>query len=177
MNWLNEPTTWHKEGSTITATAAPKSDFWRRTQYGFIADNGHLYGQAASGDCIIEATINTEYLAQYDHAGLMLRLDEETWIKCGSEHVDGRDLVGAVVTRGYSDWSVTPLPQEHGPLRLRLAREGGTITFSWALGQDDWTVGRIAHLGEGPAIAGIMLASPQGEGFTASFTDLSITCT
>jgi len=37
MEWLNEPPSWHAQGDTLTVTAGPKTDFWRKTHYGFIS--------------------------------------------------------------------------------------------------------------------------------------------
>ncbi|MCB0057672.1 MAG: DUF1349 domain-containing protein, partial [Caldilineaceae bacterium] len=42
MQWLSEPRTWEIDGDTIRVTADAGSDFWRKTHYGFIRDNGHV---------------------------------------------------------------------------------------------------------------------------------------
>ncbi len=125
MEWLNEPPTWNIQGDTLTVRAGPKTDFWRTTHYGFIRDNGHCYYQPVAGDFVAEVCFSGRYAALYDQAGLMLRADERTWLKCGIEYVNGMQHVSAVVTREFSDWSVIPLA--HNPLAiwLRAARAGG----------------------------------------------------
>ena len=49
MHWFNEPVIWAANGDTLTVTADPGTDFWRKTHYGFIRDNGHFYFQEAPG--------------------------------------------------------------------------------------------------------------------------------
>ena len=110
MHWYNEPAVWAANGDTFTVTAEHDTDFWRKTHYGFIRDNGHFYYQEVSGDFRCEVKVSGGYAALYDQAGLMVRLDAETWLKCGIEFVEGVQYVSAVVTRDFSDWSVVALP-------------------------------------------------------------------
>ena len=49
MHWYNEPAVWAVNGGTITVTADHDTDFWRKTHYGFIRDNGHFYYQEVAG--------------------------------------------------------------------------------------------------------------------------------
>jgi hypothetical protein len=105
MEWYNEPPFWQLQGDTLTITSEPKTDFWRKTHYGFIRDNGHFYHQQIQGDFTVEVKVTGQYAALYDQAGLMVRLDEANWLKCGIEFVDNVQQVSAVVTRDYSDHS------------------------------------------------------------------------
>ena len=89
-----------------------KTDFWRETFYGFIRDSGHAFLRGVSGDFTASVTVLGDYEALYDQAGLLLRLDEEHWIKAGIEFTDGLMHFSVVVTSGVSDWSVIPLPTQ-----------------------------------------------------------------
>ena len=124
---------WAADGDTITVTAEPDTDFWRKTHYGFIRDNGHFYYQEVAGDFRCEVKVSGGYAALYDQAGLMVRLDDETWLKCGIEFVEGVRYVSAVVTRDFSDWSVVALPGSPAALWLRVVRTGPAIEISYAL--------------------------------------------
>lgn len=42
--WLNEPTRWHVDHTGLTLTTDEKTDFWRKTYYGFTRDSGHFLG-------------------------------------------------------------------------------------------------------------------------------------
>ena len=133
MHWYNEPAVWAANDDTITVTAEHDTDFWRKTHYGFIRDNGHFYYQEVAGDFRCEVKVSGGYAALYDQAGLMVRLDETTWLKCGIEFVEGVQYVSAVVTRDFSDWSVVALPGSPAALWLRVVRTGPAIEISYAL--------------------------------------------
>ena len=178
MQWYNEPNNWTVEDETIIVTADPKTDFWRKTHYDFIRDNGHFYYQSFPGDFTAEVKVKGEYATLYDQAGLMARVDEANWLKCGIEFVDGLQYVSAVVTRDYSDWSVVPLPQNPPALWLRLHRTGSTLEVSYSLDGQQYTMLRVTHLPLAETLqVGPMCAAPEGEGFTTRFEGFSVTST
>ena len=137
-------------------------------------ENGHLYAQPVDGDVTAEVRVSGRYRDQYDHAGLMLRLDETNWIKCSVELVDGVPHAAVAVTRDYSDWSIVPLPPSLPALWLRLARRGNLVEVFESRDGLAWTLLRHAHFPAGRALVGPMLNAPEGEGFTATFEELSI---
>jgi regulation of enolase protein 1 (concanavalin A-like superfamily) len=113
----------------------------------------------------------------YDQSGLMVRVDERTWVKTGIEFTDGVPHVSAVVTRDRSDWSVVALPEYDGSLRLRLTRHGDAVRIQFRRGADDagWQMLRLAYLPIGAScLVGVMCCSPERSGFTARFTDFSV---
>jgi regulation of enolase protein 1 (concanavalin A-like superfamily) len=162
MEWHNEPPAWQVRGDTLAVTAAPRTDFWRTTHYGFIRDSGHFYARRVSGDFVAEVKVSGAYRDQYDQAGLMVRLDAAHWLKCGIEFVDGVQQVSAVVTREYSDWSVVPLPEPPPALWLRVSRRGYALL-------------RLAYLPPAEAVrVGPMCASPEGNGVTVAFEGFTV---
>ncbi len=175
MQWHNEPPAWQAQGDRVTVTTGPKTDFWRKTHYGFIRDNGHFYYRQVQGDFRLEVTVRGQYTALYDQAGVMVRRDEATWLKTGIEYVDGAQHVSAVVTRDFSDWSVVPLPQNPPALWLRLTRQAEAIEIHYALDGEHYTLLRLLYFPPSEAVeAGLMCASPEGEGFTVTFEGLAI---
>ena len=178
MQWLNEPATWKDQNDVLTVHTAPKSDFWRKTHYGFVRDNGHFYSQTVTGDFIAEVKVSGNYHDLYDHAGLMVRLDEATWIKCGIEFFEGSQHVSAVVTRDYSDWSVIPASQNPPGLWLRVTRHGESIEIKYSFDGQSYMLLRQAHLTDAPTLSvGPMCASPEGNGFDATFEAFSVRTT
>ncbi|UCC62856.1 MAG: DUF1349 domain-containing protein [Anaerolineae bacterium] len=170
MEWYNEPRDWAIQDDAITVTSEAKTDFWRKTHYGFIRDNGHFYYQRTTGDLITEVKVSGAYADLYDQAGLMVWVDEANWMKCGIEFVGGIQHVSAVVTRDYSDWSVVPLPQNPPALWLRVTRQGTTIEVHYSLDGARYTMLRTAHLPSAETTrVGLMCASPQGSGFPVTF--------
>jgi regulation of enolase protein 1 (concanavalin A-like superfamily) len=175
MQWLNEPPHWTDDGRVITATTGERTDFWRLTHYGFIRDTGHLYHRAVRGDFTAEVEFAGRYEAQYDQAGLMLRVDAETWLKCGVEYVDGAQHLSAVVTRGHSDWSVVPLDRSPDRVRLRLERRADALEVSFSTDGSRFTMLRLAHLPMGDEVrVGVMCASPERAGFQARFEGFAV---
>ena len=175
MQWYNEPPMWTTQGDTITVVTGPKTDFWRKTHYGFIRDNGHFYFETVSGDFVAEVKVTGAYAALYDQAGLMLRVDETTWMKCGIEFVEEVQQASVVVTRDYSDWSVLPLVPAPPAFWIRVRRTGGAIEVQYSPDGREYSLLRVAHLSEAqPLQVGLMCASPQGNGFPVSFESFAI---
>src|SRR5262245_65587217 len=99
FTWLNEPASWSFENGTLSVFTDERTDFWRKTFYGFERDSGHAWLCPVSGDFTASAVVVGKYEHLYDQAGLMLRLDERNWIKTGIEFTDGLMHFSVVVTR------------------------------------------------------------------------------
>jgi regulation of enolase protein 1 (concanavalin A-like superfamily) len=172
MKWLNEPSAWKFENGVLLLRTDPKTDFWRKTHYGFVRDSGHFFFEPVSGDFEATITVRGAYRELYDQAGLMVRADPTTWLKTGIEFVEGVQYASAVVTRDYSDWSVVPLAVEPSQLKLRVKRTGGAIVIEYAVGEAEFKMLRTAFLSEAPELqVGPMAATPEGSGFDVRFTD------
>jgi regulation of enolase protein 1 (concanavalin A-like superfamily) len=91
FQWFCPPKEYSQQDKEIKVKTLPDSDFWRKTHYGFIRDNGHFYHLTENLNCNFEASVSFKglYKDLYDQAGLMLRKDEITWLKCGIEYVHG----------------------------------------------------------------------------------------
>jgi uncharacterized protein len=176
-HWYNEPPQWNEENGVISVTSAPKTDFWRKTHYGFIRDNGHFYARAVEGNFVAQVKIVGQYNALYDQAGLMIRLDETTWMKCGVELVNGVQQASVVVTRDFSDWSVIPMPQNPPAFWLQVTRINEAFEVRYSLDGQSYQMMRHCYLTEEPSLeVGIMTCTPDGdEGFSTEFSEFSIT--
>ena len=175
MEWYNEPPVWKVEGDAIHITSDQKTDFWRQTHYGFIRDNGHFFYQKIKGDFIVEVKVSGEYQELYDQAGIMVRLDEANWLKCGIEFVEGVQQVSAVVTRDYSDWSDVPLPNNPASLWVRVTRRSTAVEVQYSLDGEQYTMLRLAYLTPVETVSvGVMCASPEGNGFPMTFEGFKI---
>ena len=172
--WLNEPLKWSTD--PLTVHADPDSDFWRLTGNGVVRDNGHLYGVRLAGDFTITATFSGGFAAQYDHAGVGLLIDGENWIKAGVEVFDGKLQASTVVTRGFSDWNLA-LTEAFERFTIRAERKGDAVWVRYGLdGEEPAKLLRKAYFPPAvEATAGIMAASPEGEGFVTQFHAVEIT--
>ena len=175
MIWLNEPAHWMENEAGLEISPDEGSDFWRITDYGFIHDNGHARLEPVDGDFIASVAITADYREQFDQAGLMIRVDAENWLKTGIEYVDGRCVLSAVVTRGFSDWSVIPLARCPRTLGVRVRRTGDSVTIETAIDREPFQTLRVSYLpaGHGSGV-GPTCCAPTKAGFTAKFTDLKV---
>lgn len=173
--WLNEPSTWKLTQEACLLTTDAKTDFWRKTHYGFIRDNGHFLYTELFGKFEMKVKIAGQYRDLYDQAGLMLRQDEHNWLKTGIEYVHGQQQVSAVVTREYSDWCVSPYTGNPPYLWLKLTRENDFVEIHYSRDDARYELLRIAYMPPSESIlAGFMAASPDGSGFEVSFSNLQI---
>ncbi|WP_237048097.1 DUF1349 domain-containing protein [Lentzea guizhouensis] len=172
--WLNEPAKWSAAPLTVHADAG--SDFWRRTGNGVVRTSGHLYGTTLAGDFTITATFSAEYAAQYDHAGIGLLVDDETWIKAGVELFDGHLRASAVVTRGFSDWNLAGAG-DFQRFTVSAERSGDAVWVRYGLdGDEPATVLRQAYFPpEVETKIGVLCGSPDGEGFVTQFHEVQLT--
>ena len=129
FEWINEPSQWQGDAERLTVWTDARTDFWQETFYGFRHDNGHAYVAPVAGDFTLSASVTGSYEVLYDQAGLMLRIDGAHWIKCGIEQTDGMMHFSVVVTNGFSDWSVVPLPDAtpRDEIQTRLTRHGDAV--------------------------------------------------
>lgn len=173
--WLNEPKQWRREGSTIICTANPKTDFWRKTFYGYITDNGHLLYRRVKGDFSTTVKLIGQYRDLYDQAGLMVRSDEKNWMKCGVEMVERKRYLSVVFTRDFSDWSTALLPDPIGPVWMRVDRKGDSLDVFHSLNGKDFVECRMGYFAPSDYVmVGPMCAAPEGKGFEAQFQDWKI---
>ena len=175
--WLNEPRVWRPTASGLEMSVEPETDFWRKTHYGFVRDSGHFAGTRVRGDFDLAAFLRGQLRDQYDQLGLMVRIDEKHWLKCGLEHIDGENLVSVVLTRDYSDWSLRPLsfPAKSGWQGIKVSRRGPDIEVSVLTPRGGATPFRVGRLGSAHEVsAGVTAAAPKGQGFTAEFSELTL---
>jgi uncharacterized protein len=177
LGWLNPPARWRVEPVPGRLVVEPdgETDFWRRTHYGFSADNGHFLFVEVSGDFTALTHVAFQPANQYDQAGLMVRVSGDCWLKTSVEYEsEGPSRLGAVVTNGgFSDWSVQDFPHHAGEVWLRVTRRGCDmeIEFRPTAGVP-WKLMRIAHLdvpGRDTLQCGLYACSPKGAGFRAAF--------
>ena len=170
--WTTPPTAAEFSDSILRVTAAPESDAWRHTAYGFVHDTEHALVEPFAQDTAIEVTFLLDYTTQFDQAGLFITASETEWIKAGVEISDGLPQVGAVVTHGFSDWSVAPVPEWAGRLiTVRASRSGDGITIRAKADDEPFRLVRLAYFApEAELRAGLLCAAPMHGDLTVQFT-------
>ena len=173
--WLNQPIHWSETGNTLTATAPPGTDYWRVTHYGFSRDSGPFRYQEQAGNFEAKVRVAAKYHELYHQAGLMIRIDEQNWIKAGIEFLNGKQSVSAVVTRQFSDWSVLGCSDNPAFLWLRMQRFHDTVQVSYSRDNQEWSMIRLAYFPPQVSVKiGMMAAAPGKEALEVTFDHFSI---
>lgn len=174
MQWTNKPPSSHTTGGTLTVHSTAKADFYRLP--GWSVDNGNFFHLTVVGDFMFEARVSGRYAARYDQAGLMVRRDQENWVKCGTELVDGQRYASVVFTRQFSDWSTMKDLSDTAPVWWRVVRREESIEALCSLDGKQFTSVRQGYFVAAPKLeVGLLCASLEGQGVQASFDSLKLT--
>jgi hypothetical protein len=180
LAWHCPPGRWACDAGGLTLHTETGTDFWQGTHYGFRRDDGHALLAEVPGDFVMASAVRAEPRAQYDQAGLMVRVDARCWLKTSVEFEPGHpSRLGAVVTNhGWSDWSTQDVdPELARDVAFRVTRKGADYLIEAALAGGPWSQLRLGRLqaDEGAAVrAGIYACSPQEGGMCARFAFLRI---
>jgi hypothetical protein len=181
LAWFSPPAHWFAGAGALVIETDPATDFWRKTHYGFEADNGHFLYAEVTGDFVLSTQARFHPAHQYDQAGLMVRISPECWIKTSVEYESPHEAskLGVVVTNlGYSDWSTQDFRAGENEIELRIRRSGSDYLvefFDTAHGQ--WSQLRMTHLHappDAPVQCGLYACSPKEGGLRAEFSYLRI---
>lgn len=183
--WTNPPVTARPDGTDLVVEAAEGSDYWQRTLYGFRHGSGHALLAPWDEAAAIEVTFRLSGFDHlYDQAGLMLWRDDTHWVKAGVEINDGVPHLGAVVTDGWSDWSLAPVPDWMGAaVTIRASRHADAVVIRARVEGGPWRTVRVARFGGAgsatatadaraatAAFAGPFTCAPTRAGLTVAFT-------
>ena len=180
LAWHCPPAQWRCGADGLTVAPDGATDFWQGTHYGFRNDNGHALLAEVDGGFVLETRVHAAPLAQYDQAGLMVRLDADCWLKTSVEFEPGLpSRLGAVITNhGWSDWSTQDIDPEYGrDVAFRVSRHGSDYLVEAAVGGRDWSqlrLGRLQSDAGGAVRAGVYACSPKAGGMRARFAFLTI---
>lgn len=175
MQWFNEPEVWAIDGDKLTMHVTPQSDYWRISHYGFTVDDAPFLYTLRGGEFEAKVKISGDYKVRFDQAGLMLRIDEENYIKAGIEFVDGKYNLSCVVTHHTSDWSVIELDKPVDHVWIKAVRRLDAVEIFYSFDNVDYTMMRNCWLEDNtPVMVGMMAACPDGNGFKATFEEFKI---
>ena len=174
--WFNTPSDVARDGDALIVTAAEGSDLWRTTAYGFVHDDAHALLRPFREGSAVEVSFVLDFEAQFDQAGILVREDEVHWLKAGMEISEDVAQVGAVATRGMSDWSLAPVPEWHGRIvTVRVSWSGDALTVRARSGTSAWRLVRVSPWtpSSSTVMAGAYLAAPTRAGLCVRFTEWS----
>ena len=83
--WTHPPVSSAADGDDLVVEAVAQSDAWRITSYGFVHDTEHALVAELGASEAVEVVFGCDFTAQFDQAGVFVRVDDETWVKAGVE--------------------------------------------------------------------------------------------
>lgn len=175
MQWYNEPARWDIKDKALTMFVTPQTDYWRISHYGFTVDDAPFYYANYGGEFEVKVKLTGNYKARFDQMGLMIRTDQENYIKTGVEFVDGKFNVSTVVTHKTSDWSVTTLEKVPPFIWIKAVRRLDAVEIFYSFDDVNYVMTRNCPLQDNrPVMVGLMAASPDGQGFEAKFENFTV---
>ncbi|WP_093502353.1 DUF1349 domain-containing protein [Phytopseudomonas straminea] len=174
--WLNAPATSEVSKHSLTITTDSNTDFWRETHYGFTRDTGHFLGVATTDGFTATLRIQGEFRSLYDQAGLMVRIDENRWVKTGVEFTDGEAFLSTVVTDGKSDWSVSQPFKELEDFYIQVTLSNGAMRIQASRDGRFWPLLRLAPFPVASTYqVGPTACTPERSGLAVRFSEFEIT--
>lgn len=173
--WLNEPKAWREAGGTLEVTTDHGTDFWRQTHYGFTRHSGHFLALNSAGDFTAQVRIRAKYEKLYDQAGIMVRVDDQRWVKAGIELSDGRAMLSSVLTVGQSDWATGPYEGDASDFWMRVTVQAGVLRLQASADGKHWPLLRLAPFPTASAYqVGPMCCTPERAGLEVRFSDFQL---
>ncbi|KAG9417010.1 hypothetical protein AC1031_001398 [Aphanomyces cochlioides] len=155
------------------------NDAWSRTGYGYSKlDASRLIGADLPAGRAVELAFRGNFGNPFDQAGLFLDVkfpeghaEEVNWVKAGIEFCDGALQVGAVVTRGWSDWSTSHVPTWAGEtITIRVSRARDAVIVRARVDSEPFRLVRLAYLDPTAIVsAGPYLGTPFKSGLRVNF--------
>lgn len=171
--WLNKPLSARIEDQFLKVVPEKGRDFWKKTFYGFEYEDGAALLADWSNDKAVEVSFQlSSFTELYDQAGILLYHGPGQWIKAGIEINDGIPQLSAVVTDGYSDWSLAAVPEWAGEeVTLRASIMKDAVIIRARTRHHAWRTIRVARFPY-PAgnQAGPFACSPTRDGLEVTFT-------
>lgn len=176
MTWLNEPAEWEIKDNKLTMQVTAQSDYWNKSHYGFTLYDGPFLYTQRSGEFEVVVKMSGVYKTRFDQVCLMLRIDENNYIKTGVEYVDGIYNISTVQTIDKSSWSVLGLKEKPKNVWMKAVRKLDAVEIFYSIDGVTFTMTNTVYFPEYKTVqVGMMAASPDGKGFAATFEDFKIT--
>lgn len=176
--WYNEPDEYSVDKATLEIRTKPSTDFWQRTHYGFRRDDGHCYLTEVKGDFSFSARFEFAPNEMYDQCGVILRIDEENWVKASTEYEDTSiSRLGSVVTNlGFSDWATTDISTEVKEMSYRLSVNGKDVLIENSYDGQQWNQMRILHIHQPfeTLQVGVYACSPKESSFVCKISEMTV---
>jgi regulation of enolase protein 1 (concanavalin A-like superfamily) len=148
----------------------PNTDIFCKSEDA-INDNASFYWHKFDGDFNVLVKIKGSFKTSYDKAGILIREDERNWVMSGLEFFNKRINHSSCITRGISDWSLAPLPDEaKDGIWIAIKRHDNKVECFYSYDLKEWIQTRQGLFPTTATLkVGIVAACPMGEPFKVVF--------
>ena len=176
FEWINQPQKFVIDHNLLLIETEPGTDLWQQTYYGFQNDNAPAFITKLTGDFTFGAKTGFEGASfLYDQCGVLLYIDNKTWVKISMEYQNERfSRLGSVVTNlGFSDWATTDIPSDIPEMWYRLSRHGQDFYIENSVDGISYLQMRMFHIHEilDEVRVGVYACSPLKSSFNAVFSE------
>lgn len=179
FEWYNEPKNVIFRDKNMLVSAEKGTDFWQSRPHRFSQDNGHYFFTRRKGDFSFVVKWTFSGCGAYNQCGLMLRIDENNWIKASIMYDNPeRPMLGSSVTQnGSSDWAAQDIPQGIQDIFFKLKRLGGDYLIYYSLDGENFKQIRMTTLLNDmeEVKIGAYICAPREDNFEASISLLEVT--
>ena len=178
FDWINEPENVEFIEQGLLITTKKQTDFWQNKAFGFSKNDGHFFACSKEGNFSITAKWFFEKIIDSAQCGIMIRSDEQNWIKAGLLPTDPNSVqIGVVVANnGYCDWSTITLNNKADTLYFKIKRHESNFVVCYAQNNEKYIQIRVANLPEIKQIVevGAYACSPKNESFDCVLEEIDI---
>lgn len=178
FEWYNEPANVVFRNEELRVTAQPNTDFWQSKHHSLGRDNGHFFFTRVDRNFGLTVKWCFEPNQPYSQCGIMLRVDENNWIKAAIIYDNPkRPMVGTSVTQGgYSDWAAQDISGDLSEIWFKIRRQQGDYALFYSLDGENYTQIRLTHLiNDMPDVkVGAYICAPSPQPFEASLSQLEL---
>ena len=175
LSWINEPSSYLIEESTIEIEAGANTDLFMDPQGDPILKNSPLLLFQADAHFQFSAKLSADLKSKFDAAALVVYANEHCWAKFCYEFSPDHQatLVTVVTNKGSSDDCNHKVVDEEG-VHLRVSGLGnGVFAFHQMDENERWSLIRYFSLENGSFRIGFSSQSPTGQSCTSQFHDVS----
>lgn len=176
------------DSGKITVHSGPNTDWWSTAVGSVPESDAHrtsgpvLYKTLscnASTNWTLSADLTQQGKERFQQTTLFVKLADNKWLKSGIENEDGMQYVGAVSANPFSDWCLTPMPDDHDKVRIQIEKKGSDLFIHYTY-PDERTYLLREVKGFCPATGpqdwwlGVMVCGPKSQQTSGTAWDLQI---
>lgn len=178
FDWINEPDNVSFTESGLQITAKPFTDFWQNKDYNFSKDDGHFFASYQVNNFVLDGKWFFERIKDSAQCGLMVRIDEQNWLKIGllSPNIYNPQIGVVAANNGACDWSICDIPSDITTLWFKLKRCRQDFVAYYSLDGEKYQTVRMSHLPAaiGAVKAGAYACSPKDEVFECVLEEINL---